>query len=198
MAHDQIEADPKNTARVATGVQATWPGHEALWYRFAAMDVTRRWLCPIDGMIDLPGDTDRCPLCGVTALDPTDPANRDAIDEARQLHTGRNTKGWMIAVLVLFIVVGTGTVTWFLGAGALNIAMYAFALGGAGLVTLYASRRDREWRGIPGVRGEEGRALRRWTSTIAIACVICVGFVPRCTTGSTRLPMRVAGPPGSS
>src|SRR6267142_6096448 len=59
----------------------------------------RELLCPEHGMVDVDGD--RCPLCGLTVLDPDDPASREAVAGAKQLHTLRGQKTWMLLLLVL-------------------------------------------------------------------------------------------------
>src|SRR5690242_843952 len=65
-------------------------------------------LCPEHGMIDVVGAIRRCPQCGITVLDPLDPANRDAIAAVTQLHATRSASGWKIVLGTVFVAVPLG------------------------------------------------------------------------------------------
>jgi membrane associated rhomboid family serine protease len=126
-------------------------------------------------MIDVPDDTDRCPVCQVTVLDPADPANADAIAEARQLHTQLGIKGWMYGLLAV-AALGAPIITMSLtkNPSAPNLAIVGVLLAG-GLLVALKGRRDIAWH-VPEAGDVPGRVFRYWTSATVIAGAICLGF----------------------
>jgi membrane associated rhomboid family serine protease len=141
----------------------------------------RERICPECGVVYPPLPDDRCAMCGLTALDPDDPAQRDAIDEAIRLRQQLLTPTWPMVVIGLAympVVIGAMHVTKSESGGQL-LGMLVI-VGLALLVNMYVrSRMTPGWRlALERARPHDrGLALRRWTSTTAIAAALCIAFV---------------------
>src|SRR5215813_6738152 len=98
-------------------------------------------ICPECGLVDLAG-TNRCPECGMTALDDSDPANRDAIDEAIALGRERMRPRWGIPVMFVAIAVGFILGTWLGNDPRIGeVLMYPLLIGTALLTEAVGRRR---------------------------------------------------------
>jgi membrane associated rhomboid family serine protease len=135
-------------------------------------------LCPEHGMIDVVAAGNRCPQCGITALDPLDPANRDAVAAVTQLHSTRSASGWKILLGVVFVAVPLGFAALTNNEELQHLTFAAVALAVVAFAVV-SSLRHREWRIPTG----DPHAIRNFlTSTTMISVAICLAFVPIAST----------------
>ena len=131
-------------------------------------------LCPEHGMIEAVDAGNRCPQCGITALDPLDPANRDAVAAVTQLHATRSTAGWKVALAMVLVAIPLGIAAMTNNADVQHLAFFAVVLALLAFAAVSVLR-HREWR-IP--TGDRHAVRGFLTSTTMISVAICLAFVP--------------------